>query len=155
MESKLETYFSLYIRLAEILKSNVTICGNILLNVNYPDGARLTQDLDLSIPSEKENIELLRELKKFGDYCAVTKSYEIVKYDEPRCTTLEHNGGIKLRANDIALEKDYGYRQYRYSVNDTDFYGNSIEAVACDKCISTLSPQRFRREILKGVKLFG
>lgn len=153
MESKLETYFSLYIRLAEIMRSNVTLCGNILLNVNYPDGARLTQDLDLSIPSEKENTELLRELKKFGDYCVATNSYGVVKYDELRCATLEHNGGMKLRANDnsvrlsidIALEKDYGCRQYRYNVKGIDFYGNSIEAVLCDKCISTLSPQRFRR----------
>lgn len=142
-------YLDLFVDLCKVAGDAIYMKGNILLGSLLPDMARSTKDLDVAVL----NIQLYND-------CVVPALIEFVAGRFPNAKyriaeiTSGHNGGIKvydhsdhivLFSVDVSVSPTELYGLQYYRIRGKDILGSSLERIAADKCLATLSKRRYRR----------
>ena len=144
-----ELYLQLFLEMSEILGDNVFLKGSVLLGNLLPGVARATKDLDCSVLNiELYNSHIVPCLHAFAQ--------KVMKpgwdYRVSPITDV-HSGGIKIYDSDskiiysvdVSVSKTELMGVRFYNICSRDILGSSVEKILADKCIATLSRQRFRR----------
>ena len=144
--SIIDDYWDLFIEVSKGIKDNCVRQGYLLMKQIFHE------DLSRSFTIYKELYydSIYPEFQKFGEQVISKESnwrYEIKELSD------ELFGGISI-INDtnaliyeIEIELNYAalLGKVKYKFKGTYAYGESVDKILCDKIISTLSSQRFRR----------
>lgn len=144
-----ELYLQLFIEMSKILGDNVFLKGSVLLGNLLPDVARATKDLDCSILNkELYNSHIVPCLDMFAR--------KVMRpgwtYRVSSITDIQ-SGGVKIYdadskivySVDVSVSKTELLGVTFHNICGRNVFGSSIEKILADKCIATLSRQRFRR----------
>lgn len=148
-EGIIDKYFTFYIDIMKEINGLVSLKGNVLLNKLFPDVARSTVDLDMSIVNKTLYDEIKPLLKLKGEMLTKCGGRFEIKEDISDKTS----GGMSVYdisnnnifSIDISVENKLDSLITKYVSNNITFNGNSISKIVADKCLSTLSFKRFRR----------
>lgn len=144
-----DLYLQLFLEMSKVLGDSVFLKGNILLGSLLPGVARATKDLDCSVLNiELYNSHIVLCLHAFAQ--RVMKpgwDYRVSSITDA------HSGGIKIYDSDskliysvdVSVSKTELMGVTFYNIRGRDILGSSIEKILADRCIATLSRQRFRR----------
>lgn len=150
-ETNIDTYISLFIRIANRIRNSIFLKGNVLLNKLYSDIARSTIDLDIGlINKELYDTVITEEFKLFGDELIqknIACKYSIRDIKETRNGGIDvfNDNGDKIYAVDVSLDDNAMFGIVEYTFDGINILGSSTERIICDKCLSTLSRRRFKR----------
>ena len=144
-----ELYLQLLLEMSKILGDNVFLKGSVLLGNLLPDVARATKDLDCSILNkELYNSHIVPCLDMFAQKVMRPGwTYQVSSIKDTQ------SGGIKIYdadskivySVDISVSKTELMGVTFHNICGRTVLGSSIEKIIADKCLTTLSRQRYRR----------
>lgn len=144
-----DLYLQLFLEMSKVLGDNVFLKGSVLLGSLLPDVARATKDLDCSILNiGLYNSHIVPCLNSFArKVMRAGWTYKVAAITDTQ------SGGIKIYdadskiiySVDVSVSKTELMGVKFYNICGSDILGSAVEKILADKCIATLSRQRFRR----------